>query len=152
VRLETRDAAIASLGSLDRAAIDAELGRARTLLFPSIWREPFGLSIVEAFARATPVIASRIGGPGEIVEDGVTGLLFPPGDGAALADRVRWSSEHPAEMAAMGAAARATYERRYAAEPGYTALVDAYRRAIAHRRARDADNGAPAAETDPRHG
>jgi len=151
-RAAADDARIASLGSLDRAAIDAELGRARTLLFPSIWREPFGLSIVEAFARATPVIASRIGGPGEIVEDGVTGLLFPPSDGAALADRVRWSSEHPAEMAAMGAAARATYERRYAAEPGYTALVDAYRRAIAHRRARDADNGAPAAETDPRHG
>jgi glycosyltransferase involved in cell wall biosynthesis len=42
----------------------------------------------------------------EIVEDGVCGFVVPPNDPAALADRIRWLREHPAEAAAMGAAAR----------------------------------------------
>jgi glycosyltransferase involved in cell wall biosynthesis len=130
------DDRVTLLGRLDRAALDDELGSARALLFPSVWREPFGLSILEAFARATPVIAARAGAPAELVEDGVTGLHYEPGDPAALADRVAWSSDHPAEMAAMGAAARQVYESRYAAEASYAALVDVYRLALAHRRAR----------------
>jgi glycosyltransferase involved in cell wall biosynthesis len=132
------DDRVVLLGRLDRAALDAELGRVRALLFPSVWREPFGLSIVEAFARATPVIAARAGAPAELVEDGITGLLYAPGDAAALADRVAWSSDHPAEMAAMGAAARSAYEGRYSADVSYRALVDVYRQALAHRRSRDA--------------
>jgi glycosyltransferase involved in cell wall biosynthesis len=132
------DDRVVLLGRLERAALDAELGTVRALLFPSVWREPFGLSIVEAFARATPVIAARAGAPAELVEDGVTGLLYPPGDAAAMADRVAWSSDHPAEMAAMGAAARSVYEARYSAEVSYRALVDVYRQALAHRRSREA--------------
>ena len=54
------------------------------LVQPSLW-EGFGLTLVEAMAVGTPVVASRVGGVPEAVEDGVTGLLVPPGDAQALA-------------------------------------------------------------------
>ncbi len=53
-------------------------------LVPSVWAEPFGLVALEAMAAGKPLIASRIGGLQDIVADGQTGLLVPPGDGAAL--------------------------------------------------------------------
>jgi len=55
----------------------------------SIAPEPFGLVIIEAMAMGCPVIAARAGGPVEIVEDGVSGLLTQPGDAAALAAAMR---------------------------------------------------------------
>jgi glycosyltransferase involved in cell wall biosynthesis len=50
--------------------------------------ESFGLVLVEAMACEKPVIATKVGGPLEIVEDGRTGLLVPPGDAFALADAI----------------------------------------------------------------
>ena len=55
---------------------------------PSIWAEPFGLVAVDAMQRGTPVVASNIGGLGEIVVDGQSGLLVEPGDPQALAAAV----------------------------------------------------------------
>ena len=133
------DGRLVPLGTLDRAAMADEVGRARAVIFPSVWREPFGLVVIEAFASGTPVIAARIGAPASLVEDGVTGLLFRPGDAADLADRIRWASAHPAEMAEMGRRAREAYERRYSAEVNYRELAQVYRDAIANRAARDGE-------------
>ena len=75
----------------DRRLEPAELARAldesRVLLLPSS-AEGLGRVIVEAFLRARPVVASRVGGIPDIVEDGVNGLLVPPGDTRALADAI----------------------------------------------------------------
>ena len=60
------------------ASIDA-------LVVPSLWEEPLGRVVHEAYAYGVPVIAAAIGGIAEIVADGVTGHLFPAGDEAALA-------------------------------------------------------------------
>lgn len=56
------------------------------------------------------MIASRIGALAELIEDGITGLLFTPGDADDLATKLLWAREHPDHMQAMGQAARKKYE------------------------------------------
>lgn len=64
------------------------------VVFPS-FVESFGMVVIESMARGTPVIASRIGGPREIIEDEVSGLLFEPGDIGQLANRMRRIMDGP---------------------------------------------------------
>jgi glycosyltransferase involved in cell wall biosynthesis len=56
------------------------LGRARAMVFPMCWDEPFGLVMIEALACGTPVIVTRLGAAPEIVSHGRTGFLVDPGD------------------------------------------------------------------------
>jgi glycosyltransferase involved in cell wall biosynthesis len=58
------------------------------LIVPSVWREPFGRTVIEAFARGVPVIASRTGGIAEIVEHGTTGFLFETGSSKSLSEAI----------------------------------------------------------------
>jgi glycosyltransferase involved in cell wall biosynthesis len=69
--------------------LEALLSEAWTSVVPSRWAEPQGLVATEAIVRRVPVLASSAGGLGEVVEHGVSGLLFPNGDEAALLDRLR---------------------------------------------------------------
>lgn len=64
------------------------------------------MAALEALACGRPVIATNAGGPAFIVEDGVSGLLTPPGDPATLANHLARLLENDEERAAMGAAAR----------------------------------------------
>jgi glycosyltransferase involved in cell wall biosynthesis len=59
------------------------------LVVPSLWHDPLPRVIFEGYAYGVPVIASRRGGIPEIVEDGITGLLFDPSDSASLANAIR---------------------------------------------------------------
>ena len=77
------------LGRRPLAEVYAAIGRATLLVFPSRCYETFGRVAVEAYAKGTPVIASRHGAPGDIVREGATGLLFEPGNGDDLAAGVR---------------------------------------------------------------
>ena len=117
------------LGWRSRDEVQARLRNARFLVFPSIWYETFGLSIVESFAAGRPVVASAIGALEELVEEGRTGWLFPPGDPAALAACVERAWSDPARSAELGRAARAEYEARYTAERAYQGLLSVYQAA-----------------------
>ena len=77
---------------------------ARFLVCPSTWYESFGLIIVEAFATGLPVIASDLGALAELIQVGVTGLLFRPGDAGDLMVKVRWALDHPDRLRANGRA------------------------------------------------
>ena len=76
------------------------------LLHPPTGPEPFGLVLVEAMATARPVVASRIGGISEVVVDGLTGELVPPGDWKAAAAAVLRILADPSRARSMGAAGR----------------------------------------------
>ena len=97
------DDAIRFLGyvtPVQRAIEDAAI-----VVVPSMG-EGFGMVALEAMERARPVIAAEIGGLGELVEEGVTGLLVPPGDAAPLAQAiVRLAGDLP-EAAELGRAGR----------------------------------------------
>jgi glycosyltransferase involved in cell wall biosynthesis len=109
---------------LNRERLVALFHGARFLLWPSEgYYESFGMVAAEAFACGLPVIASRIGVMEEIVRDGVTGLLFNPGDPKDLAAKVEWAWTHPEEMQAMGRHGRAEYELKYTGERNYEQVV-----------------------------
>ena len=75
------------LGRRPAAEVAATLATARLAVVPSVWSEPFGLFILEAMAAGLGVVASSSGGAPEFLADGA-GWLVPPGDAAALADRL----------------------------------------------------------------
>jgi len=75
--------------------------------------ELLGLVVLEAMASGTPVVASRIGGLPEVVEDGVSGFLVPPGDVAALRERLAQILRDPALGRRLGANARAVVLERF---------------------------------------
>jgi glycosyltransferase involved in cell wall biosynthesis len=87
-------------------AVRAAWERSLIGLAPSRWREPFGIVIIEAMAGGSPVIASHVGGIPEIVIDGETGFLIPPGDAAALRAALARLIHDPVLCRTMGAAAR----------------------------------------------
>jgi glycosyltransferase involved in cell wall biosynthesis len=127
-----------ALGQLDKNAVFEQLRGAVAMVLPSVWYEGLPVSILEAYATGTPVIASRIGSLAELVEDGVTGLLAKPGDAGDLADRLRWADDHRAQMRQMGSRARQEYETKYRGGPHLRALVNTYQRLIEGRPTIDA--------------
>jgi glycosyltransferase involved in cell wall biosynthesis len=80
---------------------------------PSTQAEGFGQVIVEAMLAGKPVIASAAGGPIELIEDGVTGRLVPPGDVLALTRAISELLDDPGEAAAIGRRARERALQRY---------------------------------------
>jgi glycosyltransferase involved in cell wall biosynthesis len=90
----------------NRAELDAFYRRARMLVLPSVWFETFGLVGAEAMSHGIPVIASRIGALGDLIEDGVDGLVFTPGNAGELAEKIRLLWNDPELCRRLGRAAR----------------------------------------------
>lgn len=118
-------------GAMAGEAARAAIARAALLVIPSLWYEGFPMTLLEAFARATPVIASRIGSLAELVEDGVTGRLVPPSDSVALATTIEAMLTDPAAATRRGEAARAISEARYDPASNGARLEEIYRDAMA---------------------
>lgn len=122
------------LGALPAAEVAQHMQRAAWLVLPSTTLEQFPRVLAEACAAGLPVIASRLGALAEWVHDRRTGLLFEPGDGAALAERLAWAEAHPQAMRAMGDAARELHRRHLGPQSALASLVAIYEEAIAEAR------------------
>jgi glycosyltransferase involved in cell wall biosynthesis len=118
------------LGHQSSDEVRKQMHASQFLIAPSTCYETFGLVAVEAFSCGLPVIASRHGGLAELIRDGVTGLLFTPGDAADLARKIAWARAHPEQMLKMGQAAYTEYINKYTPEKNYHMLQAIYRDAI----------------------
>lgn len=99
----------------------------------SEWYENFPIVVLEYFAGAKPVIASRIGGLPYIVEEGKTGALFEAGNADDLVKKVRQLRASPAEAEAMGRQGRQLAETEYGPEKSYDNLMQIFRQVLSAR-------------------
>ena len=115
-------------------------------LVPSVWQDAFPLAVMEAMALGLPVIGTRVGGVPEMIEDGVTGVLVPPGDESALAAAMIRLLQAPAERARLARAARQRVLERFAPATQVMALVGLVRAGLRlPRGTRSASDRPPAA-------
>jgi glycosyltransferase involved in cell wall biosynthesis len=75
--------------------------------------DSFGLTVIEGMANKTPVIATRAGGPEEVIKDGFTGVLIDRGDHVALADKMEFFLNNPNEAQRMGENGYTVFQERY---------------------------------------
>ncbi len=106
------------------------LGEASLFILPSINFEGFPKTIVEAYAKGTPVVASRLGAMAELVHEGISGACFKAGDAADLARTVARTICDAARLARMRLATRRLFETQYSASSSYDRLLEIYGHAL----------------------
>jgi glycosyltransferase involved in cell wall biosynthesis len=115
------------IGEIDEATKDTFLGQAYAYLFPIDWPEPFGITMIEAMATGTPVIAMACGSVPEIVVDGVTGFVCRDvGEMIQAVHRIPQLSRR---------ACRAHVEQRFSRRAMAAGYLAAYERVLAQREA-----------------
>jgi len=97
-------------------------------IFPSHAYETLGKSILESFAWGRPVIASDLGSRRELVEHGVTGLLYADGDRGQLANSIESMFDRPDVIARMGAAGRSLVKEKHDPDQHIAKMLDLYSR------------------------
>ena len=149
------DDSIHFTGQLSVHETVATLKQADLLVHPSLWEEPFGLSVIEAMGAGIPVISTNLGGPAEIIADGIDGYLVPPGDIPALSHTLSHCLNAPEELKAKGRAARLKYLRQYTPHRHAQQLTQCFQQVIAPQLASTATDSttaewpAPAFALDP---
>jgi glycosyltransferase involved in cell wall biosynthesis len=122
------DPMIRFIGWQPQADLPKRLREADFLVFPTIAEEALGRSAVEAMGVGRPVLASRIGGLPFTVIDGLTGLLFAPGNAFDLAEKIEVLIDDPALRTRMGSAGRQRFEEHFT----WDVVIDKhYRRLLA---------------------
>ncbi len=118
---------ITYLGFQNKDRITEELKSCTALVFPSVWYETFGLTMIEAFANSTPVIASNIGSASLLIIDQFNGLHFTPSDVEDLkAKLTAWQNLEEYEKDFYRKNARTTYENDYTPEKNFDQLISIY--------------------------
>ena len=106
------------------------IAQARMILAPSKWYEGLPMAVIEAMLSGKPVICSNIGGLPEIVDDGITGLLFNYDDAKDLTEKIQtlWNDQKLCQT--MGMAAREQAEKAYSPDAFYQRFMNAYESAL----------------------
>lgn len=125
---------VSFLGHLPHAEAGRVVGAAWVQAVPSLGFESFGMVAVEAMMRGTAVVASRAGGLPEVVTDGDTGTLVPPGDADALAAALTALLLDRGRRERMGERGRRSAEERFAVELYVDRFVALYEALLLERR------------------
>lgn len=128
------EAAVARLHLADAVRLMGALPFERVSeLYPTVsatvlasFSEGVPVVLMEAMAAGCPVVATRVGGVGELVHDAVTGRLVAPGDADALADAIDWTLRNDAEARASAQRARALIEREFCVQASAVRLADLF--------------------------
>lgn len=119
------------LGPVDLIARNQLLSKAKALLFPIQWEEPFGLAMIEAMACGTPVIAFKRGSVPEIIKDGETGFICPPDDPGCMVKAIKKINEMPKkEYQAMRRNCRKHVEENFTIEKMVDGYEEVYQKVI----------------------
>lgn len=118
-------------GYVDDQRLNELYANCRFIVVCSICYEGFPGVLLEAMLHGKPVVCSRIGGLPEIVDDGVTGLLFEPGSPRDLAAKIAYLYTRPQLCSAMGAAGRQKWLREYSPDRYCEQLLAVFEKAIA---------------------
>ncbi len=118
------------LGHQPRDKLQALMANAMFSVTPSEWYENCPLSVLEAMAMGKPVIGARIGGIPELINHGVDGLLFEPGNAAELAEQIDTLATDRQLRRTMGMAAREKVVNKYSHKQHYQAIIELYRRVM----------------------
>lgn len=111
------DQRVTFMGPKTQSELAEFMARAEVLVLPSL-SEALGRVVLEAMACGTPVIGSDVGGIPDMIQEGETGFLIPPGDVGALAGRLRWILQHPQKAKQIGESAR-KFAREFFSEEQY---------------------------------
>jgi glycosyltransferase involved in cell wall biosynthesis len=126
-----KDPRIRFTGYLSGESLKETTQNALAVIVPSEWYENAPISILESFAYGKPVVASRIGGIPEMIDDGINGFLFETGNAVDLKKKLeRILSISDNKICEMGQAARQKVERQFNAELHYKRLMDIYHTVI----------------------
>jgi glycosyltransferase involved in cell wall biosynthesis len=118
-------------GYLNGEPLKDAISGSQAVVIPSEWYENAPMSILEAIAHGKPVIGARIGGIPEMIDDGVSGLLFEPGNVEDLRDKLESFLRLPhVKIREMSIAARQKAEREYSTELHYKRLMAVYDKAL----------------------
>lgn len=118
------------LGFCNRDTVMNIVGRAAVQIIPSECYEGFPLAVVEAYACGTPVIASRIGSLDEVVEEGVTGVKFEPGNSRDLAVKVHAFWSNAVQRSILRQSTRGMFEQKYTEDRNFETLMTIYEAVI----------------------
>jgi glycosyltransferase involved in cell wall biosynthesis len=124
------------LGHQPRENVLQLMKDASFVVFPSQWYEGFPMTIAEAFATASPVVAAKLAAAAEIVRDGFSGWHFKPGNPEDLAEKVKQAWSDKAELHRRGLLARKQYDDGYSLERNYDMTMSIYKTAIAWQKER----------------
>lgn len=124
------DLPIRFMGQLGGAEAEQQIAGAQLLVLPSECFEGFPMVVREAFAFGTPAAVSNLGPLPSIVQAGVSGVVFEPGNPVSLLQVVKTAWQTHGLLERLGQGARAEFEEKYTEEANYATLMGIYQRAM----------------------
>jgi glycosyltransferase involved in cell wall biosynthesis len=117
-------------GQIEKKEVNDYMKRCKAFICPSIWYEGAPLTIIEAFATGTPVIASRLGSMAESITDGFNGLHFSAGDANDLCEKIKIFITETENHSMFYKNARQTYLEKYHTDIHYSSILKIYEKAL----------------------